>query len=149
MFFIKTKKWHITCNEMKRMKVFYLENDTAMKRTKIIQLNNKKIFLCDLKGVQNEDLLEVSHETWNMFNTELKEGEKVSFLIDITNVDIPPSLMEEISELASRYKQSIEKEGVIGFHGFKKTLLNLYSWASGSQLKAFETQERAMLWLAS
>lgn len=120
-----------------------------MNRTKIIQLNNKKIFFCDLKGVEREDLLTVSQQTWSLFNSVLIEGEKANFLIDITNVYIPPILMEEIASMADRYKNKIAKEGIIGVHGMNKTVLNIYAWLTGSKLKAFANQESAMMWLAS
>lgn len=120
-----------------------------MNRTKIIQLNDKKIFFCDLRGVNREEILMISQETWNLFNSSLLEGEKANFLIDITNVEIPPMMMEEIANMAERYKKNIDKEGIIGLHGFNKTMLNWYGWLTRSQLKAFETQESAMTWLAS
>jgi hypothetical protein len=120
-----------------------------MKRTRIIQLNDKKIFLCDLKGAHNDDLLDVSQEAFNLFHTEIKEGEKVNFLIDITNTDISQNVIDEISSVAEQYKGFISKEGVVGLYGFKKTLLNLYGFMIGSRLKAFESQESAMHWLAS
>ena len=120
-----------------------------MKRTTVIQLNDKKIFLCDLKGLQTQDILNVSQETWDMFHKEIHEGEKANFLIDITNVDLESSTLEQIATMAEQYRNNIEKEGVIGLYGIRKTIFNIYGWAIGSQLKAFETQERAMHWLAS
>lgn len=120
-----------------------------MKRIKIIQLNDKKIFFCDLKGVKNDDILNISQETWSLIGSELKDGEKVNFLLDITDVNIPPKIMDEISLMAEVHKNNIAKEGVVGINGFRRTLLNLYGWVIGSQLKAFEDRELAMLWLAS
>ena len=120
-----------------------------MKRTKIIQLNDKKIFFCDLKGIERDEIIAVSKETWSIIKSELGTGEKANFLIDITNVQIPPKIMEEISTLAELNKDNIAKEGVIGINGFRRTLINIYGWAIGSQLKAFEDRELAMHWLAS
>ena len=120
-----------------------------MKRTQIIQLNDKKIFFCDLKGIEKEEILDVSKETWSIISADIQKGEKVNFLIDITDVQIPPNIMEEISALAELHKNEINKEGVLGIHGFKRTLLNMYGWAKGSQLKAFEDRELAINWLAS
>lgn len=122
---------------------------TIMNRTKVIQLNDKKIFLCDLKGLEREEILTVSQQTWNLFSTELIHGEKANFLIDITNVDIPPMMMEEIASMAERYKNNIAKEGVVGLHGFRKTMLNMYGLMIGSKLKAFENQESALIWLTA
>lgn len=120
-----------------------------MKRTKIIQLNNKKIFYCDLKGLENDEILNVSQETWSLIGSELENEEKANFLIDITGVEIPPKIMEEIATMSERYKNNIAKEGVVGIYGFRRTLLNMYGWAIGSQLKGFEDKEMAMNWLAS
>jgi hypothetical protein len=120
-----------------------------MKRTKIIQFQNRKIFYCDLKGAHNEDIIDASYETWQLFNSELQEGEKAFFLIDITDVDIPAKTMEEMTSLAERYRNNIAKEGIIGMNGFNKALFNFYGWATGSHLKAFENKETAMHWLAS
>ena len=120
-----------------------------MKRTKIIQLNDKKIVLCDLKGIEREEILRVSQQTWSLIRTSLSEGEKANFLVDMTDVQIPPKMMEEIVSLAENFKQSIAKEGVIGLHGFRRTMLNIYGWSIGSKLKAFDDHEKAMVWLAS
>ena len=120
-----------------------------MKRAKIIQLNKKKIIFCDLKGIEREEILQVSQQTWSLFGKHLPQNEKANFLVDMTGVEIPPKIMEEIVHMAERYKQNIDKEGVIGLHGFRKTLLNFYGWVIGSNLKAFENRDRAMHWLAS
>lgn len=120
-----------------------------MNRTKIIQLNNKKIIFCDLKGIEREEILQVSQQTWSLFGKNLTGTQKASFLIDMTGVEIPPKIMEEIVHMAERYKRNIDKEGVIGLHGFRRNLLNIYGWVIGSNLKAFENEDLAIHWLAS
>lgn len=120
-----------------------------MERTKIIQLNDKKIIICDLKGIQREEILKVSQQTWTLFGKELLQDEKANFLVDITGVDIPPKIMDEIVSMSEQYKKNIAKEGVIGLYGFKRTLLNIYGWSIGSKLKAFNNKENAINWLAS
>lgn len=120
-----------------------------MKRSKIIQLNNKKIIFCDLKGIEREEILQVSQQTWSLFSSDLQHDQKASFLVDMTGVEIPPKIMEEIVNMAERYKRNIDKEGVIGLHGFRRTLLNMYGWVIGSNLRAFENRDLAINWLAS
>ena len=120
-----------------------------MKRTKIIQLNDKKIFFCNLKDVEKEEILNVSQETFSLIGVELQKGEKANFLIDVTNLQIPPKIMEEIEVIAELHKNNINKEGIIGITGFKGTLLNIYGWLTGSQLRAFKNRELAIHWLAS
>ena len=120
-----------------------------MNRIKLIQLNNKKIIFCDLKGIARDEILHVSSQILAMFKSEVKNNEKASFLVDITGVEIPPSTMEEITSLMEIYKQNIFKEGVIGLSGMRKTLFNLYGLLTRTNLKAFENRELAMNWLAS
>lgn len=120
-----------------------------MQRTSIIQLNNRKIILCDLRGIEKEDILKVSQQTWTLFGSALLENEKASFLVDLTGVTIPPKIMDDIVSISEQYKQNIAKEGVIGLYGFKRTMLNIYGWSIGSNLKAFKDRELAFNWLAS
>lgn len=120
-----------------------------MNRIKLIHQNNKKIILCDLKGINKDEILDVCRNTIALLNSEIKNNEKASFLIDVTGVEIPPKLMEEVTQLFESYRGSIKKEGVIGLYGFRKILFNIYGWVIGSHLKAFENRDLAMNWLVS
>jgi len=120
-----------------------------MNRIKLIHKNNKKIILCDLKGINRDEILNVCRDIVNLFDSEITTDEKANFLIDITGVEIPPKLMEELTSLLESYRGSIKKEGVIGLVGFRKFLFNAYGWIIGAHLKAFENRDVAMNWLAS
>ena len=78
----------------------------------------------------------------------MESGKKdILYLIDNSNTIIVPEIKEYISKAAKTINNVVKKTAVLGASKAQQIMLNLYSTATGMNIKLFDDEETAKKWL--
>lgn len=111
-----------------------------------IEHKGKIIYYSDWRNLKTSDeAIRVMNETAD-FIEKLGQTNLLE-LLDTEGSYAPPEVLMELKKVNARVKKYSGRKAVVGVHGTRKVLLNAINSFSSTQIKAFDTLEKAKDWL--
>jgi len=118
-----------------------------MKNISVLEHKGKKILYANHKNNNAEHTIDIIRQSEEliikMSNPDLR------LLVDITNCEITPEVVEQFKITAKKIKQYRKKTAVIGVSKVQKILLATVNRFSGIDAKAFDDEITAKEWLVT
>lgn len=101
----------------------------------------------DCRELEEKELLKILDEAADQLKPITS---KVPVLANIQETVLSTKFMDKLKQLAKEvYIEKVGNTAIVGVTGVKKVLLSSYNYLLGQDMKAFDTEEAALEWLAN
>ena len=104
-----------------------------------------EILYNDRSGLRDEEIIKNVETAVELIMSSPKKD--ILYLIDNSNTIIHPEIKKHIEKAAKTIDPKVKKTAVLGASRAQQVLLNLYSTATGMNIKLFSDEETAKQWL--
>lgn len=115
-----------------------------MERIQKIQYKGKEILYIIYDGLNEAEMIALMNQVEKII---LSDNKPHLQLLNLTNTFGTPGFMAAAKEFGKRTRHLTLKSAAVGVTGVKALLLKSYNLVSGSDLKAFKTEEEAKEYL--
>lgn len=110
-----------------------------------ITYNGREILFNDRSNLRDNDIIENVKSAVELIKNSGRKD--ILYLIDNSNTIIVPQVKDYIKKAGNELNPYLKKTAVVGPNAAQKILLNIFSTASGMNIRIFDEYESAKAWL--